>query len=67
MRDPERLDTLYAELHKLHKTYVPDWRFGQFIMNFYSWWATKTRMTDPWFMEDSEMINYIREYTKEFE
>ena len=36
MRDPERLDDFYKKIRKLHQKYVPDWRFGQLIMNFLS-------------------------------
>jgi len=34
MRNPERLDEFYAKLCELHKKYVPDWRFDQFISNY---------------------------------
>ena len=34
MRDPERLDDFYKKIRKLHQKYVPDWRFGQLIMNW---------------------------------
>ena len=33
MRDPERLDAFYDELKRIHKTYFPDWRFGQLVEN----------------------------------
>ena len=34
MRDINRLDAFYTKLCELHKKYVPDWRFGQFISNY---------------------------------
>lgn len=36
MRDIERLDNFYDKLKHIHKTYFPDWRFGQLISNFLS-------------------------------
>lgn len=37
MRDVKRLDNFYNELKQIHKTYFPDWRFGQLISNFLSY------------------------------
>lgn len=62
MRSPNRLDNLYAELHQIHKRYVPDWRFGQFISNFLSWWNFETGKSDIWYEEDDEWIKHIRKY-----
>ena len=33
MRDPNRLDSSYAQLCEIHKTYFPDMREGQFLLN----------------------------------
>ena len=55
MRDPNRLYSFYDELRKLHMTYVPDWRFGQMIMNVFC-------TMDIFYMEDDEILRHIREY-----
>ena len=55
MRDPNRLYSFYDELRKLHMTYVPDWRFGQMIMNVFC-------TTDIFYMEEDEILKQIREY-----
>lgn len=34
MRDPNRLYNFYNEVTRLHMTYRPDWRIGQFWDNF---------------------------------
>lgn len=42
MRDINRLDNFYNELKNIHKEFFPDWRFGQFIVNFTDWiWGEK--------------------------
>ena len=63
MRDINRLDNFYNELKRIH-TYVPDWRFGQFIMNFMSWYYTKYKR-DCFYIEEDEMIKYIEEFIDE--
>lgn len=37
IRDPNRLYDFYGKLREMHKQ-LPDWRFGQFIMNFIDWY-----------------------------
>lgn len=56
MRNPERLDKFYAELCKLHKEYLPDWRFGQLMFNFIS------ETGDPFFYEEDAMIGMLKKY-----
>ena len=63
MRDINRLDKFYDELKRIHK-YVPDWRFGQFIMNFISWYYEKYKR-DCFYIEDDKMIKYLKEFTDE--
>lgn len=63
MRDINRLDNFYNELKRIH-TYVSDWRFGQFIMNFMSWYYTKYKR-DCFYIEEDEMIKYIEEFIDE--
>lgn len=37
MRDPNRLYNFYNEVTRLHMTYRPDWRIGQFWDSFKKW------------------------------
>ena len=62
MRNPDRLDAFYDELKRLHKEYFSDWRFGQFMSNFFGWLMNE-KNTDLFFPEENEMIGYFREYT----
>ena len=56
MRKPERLDKLYEELCKIHKEYLCEWRFGQFIFNLIS------EIGDPFYYEEDKMIEVIKKY-----
>ena len=67
MRNPNRLDSFYDELKELHKAYVPDWRFSQFIINFIGWHENKYGI-DPFYIEEDkclkrfkEMLEYMKE------
>ena len=64
MRNPDRLYEFYNELTRIHITYFPDWRFGQFCSNFFTW-LTREKERDLFFPEEKEMIDYIREYAGE--
>lgn len=57
MRDPNRLDVFYDELKRLHKENVPDWRFGQFLVNFLTWYNR-----DPFYLEEDKMMEEISRY-----
>lgn len=59
MRNPNRLDNFYITLRNIHKEYFPDWRFGQFIYNFLSWYG------DPFFLEESAFIKEVEKFVKE--
>lgn len=63
MRDIERLDLFYNELKEIHKKNVPDWRFGQLIINVLADWQAKTGR-DIFFPEEDEMIQIFNEYFK---
>ena len=56
MRDPNRITHFCTLLAGAWKR-VPDWRFGQFIINFMRWLGH-----DPWFYEDSELFKLLDEY-----
>lgn len=60
MRNPERIDKFCTELAELWKSKVPDWRFGQLMMN-----VLNSFPRDPFFYEEDEMIEEFRKYFKE--
>lgn len=57
MRNSERLDEFYAKLCELHKKYVPDWRFGQFISNY-----VNDTGRDIFFDEEDNTLELIEEW-----
>lgn len=57
MRDPNRLDNFYEQLKQIHKENFPDWRFGQFLMNFISWYGR-----DPFYLEEGRFIEILKLY-----
>ena len=61
MRNPERLDIFYEELKEIHKHSFPDLRFGQFMMNVFGW-INSVKKRDPFFPEEDEILNLIKEY-----
>lgn len=63
VRDPNRLDEFYDELKNLHKTYFPDWRFGQFIENVFERMLTKDKV-NPFFVEEDTMLQYFENFCK---
>lgn len=63
-RDPNRLYNFYNEVTRLHMTYVPDWRVGQFWMNFLAWVQIKKKC-DPFLFEESKMLTYLKEYCRD--
>ena len=42
-------------------TYMPDWRVGQFWMNFLGWVQNKKKC-DPFLLEESKILTYLKEY-----
>ena len=64
MREIFRLDEFYEKFCSLHKEYLPDWRFGQLICNFFGWYAAQTRC-DVFFLEEDDMIEWFERYVKE--
>ena len=64
MRNPERLDNFYDEVRDLHKEVCPDWRFSQLIINFQRWIAVTYGIRDIFFIEEEEMIKYIRKFAE---
>lgn len=60
-RDPNRLDDIYAEIARLHKEYLPDWRVGQLISNFVGWMYSE-KHRDVFFPEEDEFMEYFTEF-----
>ena len=58
MRDIERIDKFLERLGKCWKK-VPDWRFGQLILNVLS-----TFPKDIFFPEDKEIIEFFEDFFK---
>ena len=60
MRNPERIsplwDKLFEAFKKAHSIY-PDWRFGQFLINFLGWYGH-----DAFFPEDDVWLEIIDQY-----
>lgn len=56
MRDPERIEPFMAQLTELWRE-VPDWRFGQLIMNLLSFYGR-----DPFYTEDEQMAQTIARF-----
>ena len=55
MRNPERLDTFYDELKRIHKTYFPDWRFGQLVENLRRF----SRAGDLFYYEEENFLELL--------
>lgn len=56
MRDPNRIDPFLKELGEYWKK-VPDWRFGQLIVNVFG-----TFDRDPFFPEEDEMLEFFNKF-----
>ena len=54
MRDPNRLYDFYQKLQTVHINYFPDWRFGQFMYNFFDWYGQ-----DPFFLEEDKFLELL--------
>ena len=65
MRDPNRIDYYCDELANLwHK--VPDWRFGQLMVNMAIAYRMKHN-SDTFYVEDDDFFKFMNEYFKEIE
>lgn len=59
MRDPKRIDEFCEELKKMWQQ-VPDWRFGQLIVNALGEIQAKEKR-DVFFIEDDKMLEELKE------
>ncbi len=60
MRDSKRIHTFCNELAELWITKVPDWRFGQLMVNVLGEMRAGGR--DPFFPEEDEMMDFFKKY-----
>lgn len=60
MRDKKRIKKFCDELATIWENECPDFRFGQMICNVFNEMVAENR--DPFFPEEDEMINYIKNY-----
>lgn len=60
MRDAKRIHKFCNELADIWATNVPDWRFGQLMMNVLGQMQSSGR--DPFFPEEEEMIEFFRKF-----
>ena len=61
MRENNRLYNFYNTLMVTHITHFPDWRFGQFCDNLFTWIRGEYKV-DPFFVEDDKMEEYIKNF-----
>lgn len=66
MRDPNRLYNFYNEVTRLQIKYYPDWRVGQFMINFL-YWIQNDKKRDAFYIEEDELLTYLKEYCGEEE
>lgn len=64
MRDPNRLYNFYNEVTRLHMTYRPDWRIGQF-WDIFKKWLEVFKGADMFFPEEDELLEYLKEFCGE--
>lgn len=64
MRNPARIDEFCDRLKVAWKK-LPDWRFGQFMMNCLG--SMHVLGCDPFFSEEPEMIEFIEKYAENTE
>jgi hypothetical protein len=63
MRNVSRLDSFYEDMKVLHSK-LPDWRFMQLMLNFFSWHYERYR-TDGFYLEESDFLDRFREFVEE--
>ena len=61
MRDPTRIKPFMQKLADKWKKYLPDWRFGQLMSNFFGW-VYQTVGRDVFFIEDNEMAELVDKF-----
>ena len=64
MRDINRIDKFASEMSEVWKKSFPDWRFGQFILNFLN--EACDKHGDPFFWEEDRFLEYLHEFAESF-
>lgn len=64
MRDPNRIDKFCDELKTLWHQ-VPDWRFGQLIVNIITAYSNKHNDIDSFYVEDADFMKFVKDFIKE--
>lgn len=62
MREKNRIYPFCDEVANKWET-VSDWRFGQLMVNFFSYLHSKK--IDPFYVEDAQMMEYFSEFMGE--
>lgn len=60
MRDPNRIDKFCDDLKTVWHQ-LPDWRFGQLMLNVLGQYMYDTGR-DAFYLEEPEMMDYLRKY-----
>lgn len=60
MRDPNRIDKFCDDLKTVWHQ-LPDWRFGQLMINVLSQYMSDNGR-DVFYLEEPEMMDYFRKY-----
>lgn len=60
MRDVKRIKPFMEKLGDIWEREVPDWRFGQLMVN-----VLNSFDRDPFFIEEDEMLKKFEDYFKE--
>ena len=63
MRDRNRIKKFCDEFAEIWETRFCDLRFGQLIVNFFSWILSEGKTSDIFFPEEDKMIEWFREYS----
>lgn len=64
LKDPKRLDKFYKKLKDLHKRTVPDWRFGQLMVNFIQSYGDMNTM---FYWNEDDFIMRLTKFMEDFE
>lgn len=62
MRDIKRIRKFCNELADIWETKCPDWRFSQLVLNVME--SDKMSSTTPFYVEDDEMMKFIKSFFK---
>lgn len=61
MRDINRIDSFCNEITKMWKNNVPDWRFGQLLINVFTYASDKTPL-DIFYYEEEDILELFKDF-----